>query len=333
MQRLSRRAWLCWCAAAAAVAARGAHAACEIPAIAHDPGRATLVFLDDRERPQGARLEELRQRLAAHGLGEERAHLATVAIAVGDDVLQCALERAGAARAVAICTASAPLARAVVQRQGDIPVVFALHGDPVGLGIVDRLGERRMNATGFTFETPVSPDLKAFELVADAFPAVRRVLVLADDAWGRHPARAAQLERVRQHLGLEASVASAPRDPAAELRRLGPAGAVAAYIPSSDLLLQGAPELVAALHRLGVPHLGGDERLLRHGAMLTFAPRRFAHWDAMAAMVRAILTGTPARELAVQWPAERLLSVSLAPWQRLGMSPPRRLLRRAHVIL
>ena len=333
MQRLSRRAWLRWCAAAAAAAARASQAACELPAIAHDPPRATLVFLDDRERPQVARLEELRQRLAAHGLGDERARLATLAIEARGDLLQCALERAGSARAVAICTASAPLASAVVQRHTDIPVVFALHGDPVALGIVDRLGERRVNATGFTFETPVSPDLKGFELVHDAFPEVRRVLVLADDAWSRRPARAAQLARVRHQLGLEVSVATAPREPAAELRRLGPAGTVAAYIPASDLLLQGAPELVAALHRLGVPHLAGDERLLRHGAMLTFAPRRFAHWDAMAAMVRAIAAGTPARSLAVQWPAERLLSVSLAPWQRLGMSPSRRLLRRAHVIL
>ena len=333
MQRLSRRAWLRWCAAAAAGAARASQAACELPAIGDDPARATLVFLDDRGRPQGARLEELRQRLAAHGLGEERARLATIAIEVRDDLAQCALDRAASARALAICTASAPLARAVVQRQGDVPVVFALHGDPVGLGIVDRLGARRANATGFTFETPVSPDLKGFELIADAFPSVRRVLVLADDSWARHPARAAQLERVRRQLGLEASVAMAPRDPAAELRRLGPAGSVAAYIPASDLLLQGAPELLAALHRVGAPHLAGDERLLRHGAMLTFAPRRFAHWDAMAAMIRAIASGTPARELAVQWPAERLLSVSLAPWQRLGLSPPRRLLRRAHAIL
>lgn len=332
MQRLSRRAWLRWCAAAVAAAARPSHAACELPPIADD-ARATLVFLDDRERPQGARLEELRQRLAAHGLGEERARLATLAIEAREELLECALERAVRARAAAICTVSAPLARAVVQRQRDIPLVFALHGDPVRLGIVDRMAERRVNATGFTFETPVSPDLKVFELVVDAFPGVRRVLVLADDGWARHPGRRAQLERVRRELGLDASIATAPRDPAAELRRLGPPGSVAAYIPAGDLLLQGAPELVAALHRIGVPHLAGDERLLRHDAMLTFAPRRFAHWDAMAAMVRAIVTGTPARALVVQWPAERLLSVSLAAWQRLGMSPPRRLLRRAHVIV
>ena len=332
MHRLSRRAWLRWCAAAAAAATCGpVRAACDgrlLPP--RDDARPAIAFIDDRDRPQGTRLEELRQRLAAHGLGEERLRLEAIA-AAGED-LGCVADDAALARPLALCTASAGVARALAQRASEVPLVFAIHGDPVALGVVDSLGVRRTNATGFTFETPVSPDLKALEILSEAFPEVRRVLVLADAAWARDPARAAQLQRVRERLHLQVAVAAAPRDPAAELQRLGPAGSVAAYLPSSELLLLGAPELLAALHRLRVPHLGGDERLLRHGAMLTLAPRRFAHWDVMASMLRALAAGTPAREMPVQWPIERLLSVSLAPWQRMGLAPPPRLLRRAHVI-
>jgi ABC-type uncharacterized transport system substrate-binding protein len=333
MDRMTRRDWLRACAAAVAASAGGVRAACEPWPRAGD-GRLLLVFLDDHARPQGPRLEELRQRLAAHGLGDDRLRFEVLALSAADQVaVRCAVAAAGAARPLAYCVASAPLARATLAHAGDVPVVFTVHEDPVAAGLVDALGTRRANATGFTFATPLAPELKGFELMAETFPRARRVLVLADDAWSRHAPRAAQLQRVRAALGLEVLVAARTRDPAAEVARAAAAGPIAAYLPGGDLMLRGAPELLALLQSQRVPHLCGDERALRQGAMLAYAPRRLVHWDAVAAMLRALAAGTPAREIPVQWPAEHLLSVSLAAWHRMGLVPAPRLLRRAHTVV
>jgi putative ABC transport system substrate-binding protein len=68
----------------------------------------------------------------------------------------------------------------------DVPVLFALSGDPVELGLVKSLGKPGGNFTGSTF---LSLELagKRVELLKDLFPNLRTLAVLSNtDHPGEH---------------------------------------------------------------------------------------------------------------------------------------------------
>src|SRR5262245_62894349 len=85
-----------------------------------------------------------------------------------------------------IVTSSAPETGAVKRSMTSIPIVFGLHGDPVGTGHVASLAKPGGNITGMA---SMAPDLsgKRFELLTEAFPKIARVAVLWNPA---NPAKA-----------------------------------------------------------------------------------------------------------------------------------------------
>src|SRR5882757_9519497 len=77
-----------------------------------------------------------------------------------------------------LAVSSGPATRAMTAVR-DVPVLFALSGDPVELGIVNSLGEPGGNFTGSTF---LSLELagKRVELLKEAVPSVRRLAVFSN---------------------------------------------------------------------------------------------------------------------------------------------------------
>src|SRR6476620_7098357 len=77
-----------------------------------------------------------------------------------------------------LAVSSGPATRAMTAVT-DVPVLFALSGDPVELGVVKSLGQPGGNFTGSTF---LSLDLagKRVELLKDLFPKLRTLAVLSN---------------------------------------------------------------------------------------------------------------------------------------------------------
>jgi putative ABC transport system substrate-binding protein len=77
-----------------------------------------------------------------------------------------------------LAVSSGPATRAMTAVT-DVPVLFALSGDPVELGLVKSLGEPGGNFTGSTF---LSLELagKRVELLKEAVPTVHRLAVLSN---------------------------------------------------------------------------------------------------------------------------------------------------------
>lgn len=336
---MNRRAFLRLCAATTASAAAGARAApCEPPPAFPDRGQAGrwVAFLEDSDALQGARLDEFRNRLAARGLGDDRLRVEPVLVRSDDPgAVRCALQAALARRPLAACTASTQAALLARPHLGDVPLLFATTADPVAAGLVDGAERREANAAGFTYDTPVPADRKCLELIAEAFPATRRVVVIADGAWLARPRTREELRLATARFGFELEVVAPVVSwrIAAALHEVEVRPQDAWYLPRGDALLHGVGPIMHLLQRHRLPHLFGEDRTIRSGALMAYGPPRLAHWEALAAIVQLVAAGAAAREIPIQRPSDFLLTLNAAQWQRFGIPLPRRILRRAHEIV
>lgn len=89
-----------------------------------------------------------------------------------------------------IVTAGPQPIRALLDAGTKTPIVFAIHSDPVGDGIVESLARPGGNVTGLSMANS-NLESKRLEVLKDAFSALKRVMILHDPIGGR---RVAQME-------------------------------------------------------------------------------------------------------------------------------------------
>jgi putative tryptophan/tyrosine transport system substrate-binding protein len=83
-----------------------------------------------------------------------------------------------------IVTAGPQPVRALLEAKVKRPIVFAIHSDPVGDGVVDSLAHPGRNVTGLSMANS-NLESKRLELLKDAFPKIARVAILHDPTLGR----------------------------------------------------------------------------------------------------------------------------------------------------
>src|SRR5215510_390648 len=92
-----------------------------------------------------------------------------------------------------LAVSSGPATRAMTAVT-EVPVLFALSGDPVALGIVKSLGQPGGNFTGSTFLS-LEVAGKRVELLKDIFPRLRRLAVLSNT---NHPGEQSEWRATRE---------------------------------------------------------------------------------------------------------------------------------------
>jgi putative ABC transport system substrate-binding protein len=107
---------------------------------------------------------------------------------------------------VAIQSANAP--RAARNATSSIPIVFAIGGDPVGLGLVNSLSRPGGNLTGTTFLVNTLA-AKRLELLHDLLPNVRVMGLLVNPKNPASPSETGDVETAARALGLELLVQNA----------------------------------------------------------------------------------------------------------------------------
>jgi putative ABC transport system substrate-binding protein len=325
---VKRREFLHVLAAAAMAAASPARAAS-----AHED-LPLVIFLDDSEAPQAERLLLFRQSLALSGLPPQRLTL-EIAEMPGSDAraLRRALATCVKRDPTAFVTASADIATNGLAFMARIPLVFSTQVDPVKLGMDSAAGGARRNVTGFSYDVPI--DMKAFEVLADAFPQARRVALVADRNWMEYHRANLDIAQIRERFGItiDLVIPAAPRSVEWEFERLLPARADACYVPNSDVTFFSAPALIAFLQRHRIPNLFASERALQLGALLSYGVRRDSHWEPMATMLRHILSGAQASDMPFERAREFVLGVNVAQAVKMGLRIPKHILRRANLVI
>ena len=238
-------------------------------------------------------------------------------------------------RGVGVIVANAaPETKAARQATRTIPIVSAIHGDPVGTGDVQSLARPGGNVTGVS---QLHPELSAkqLEVLKQVVPRLGRLAVL----WNADVSAKAGDWRVLQAAAPALGIALQSR----ELRR--PAdleGAFAAIRKDRPdaLLILGDPML--AMFRSSIAGFAAKEALpamypwkiaveagglISYGADLADLQRRAAWY------VDRILKGTNPADLPVQQPTKFELAINLKAARSLGLTIPQSvLLRTDHMI-
>ncbi|MCK1718539.1 ABC transporter substrate-binding protein [Bradyrhizobium sp. 141] len=218
-----------------------------------------------------------------------------------------------------LVVSSGPATR-VMTAVTDIPVLFALSGDPVALGVVKSLAHPGTNFTGSTF---LSLELagKRVELLKDIYPKLRKLAVFSNTDHPGEPLEwRATLESCR-NLGIEA--AYVPFCGAREIE----SGLMAAGKMDADALLV-FPDVVtlvqrekiaefAIAHRL--PSMFGWSEYCDAGGLLSYGANQRTTYFRLATYADRILRGENPSDLPVMRPEKFELAVNLKTARLLGI--------------
>jgi putative ABC transport system substrate-binding protein len=218
---------------------------------------------------------------------------------------------------------------------GQVPVVFAMVADPVGSGFIENLARPGGRITGFTnFEAAMGG--KWLEVLREASPQTRRVLVLMHPETSAHKQFWRSIEETAGLLEVEATAAGV-HHPAeverafVEFTKDGQGGAVIA-LPHAvtevnrDLIIKQA-----TAHRM--PSIFAFEAHAHAGALVTYGIDRADTILRTADYANRVLRGTKPADLPVQ-AAERFeLVVNLKTANALGLTISPTLLARADKVI
>ncbi len=309
--------------------AGGAAAALPVAASAQTAKQPTVGVLGLGNPPIEPFVKGLREALQAVGYSEDRNIRLEVRSAGGVAArlpeLAAELVRFKVDAIVAFQT---PAATAAKQATGEIPIVMAGVGDPVGTGLVASLARPGGNVTGTTVGS-VEVAGKLVELIRELLPAARRFAVLANESDPFTKPYLAENERVARSIGLEMDpVMVRPAAPLeAAFASMTDKRAEAVIIQGSLVRKDGID--LALRHRL--PSLSANAGVPRSGGLMAYAAG--AYFRETAAYVDKILKGAKPADLPVSFPTKFELIVNLKTAQQIGLTVPPTLLTRADEVI
>jgi putative tryptophan/tyrosine transport system substrate-binding protein len=215
-----------------------------------------------------------------------------------------------------------------------VPVVFAGHADPVGVGHVASLARPGGNATGLTM---LLTDIAAKELEAlkEALPSARRVGVLFTSTAPSHVPALEAANTAGQSLGLELRLVGVRgeedfQDAFAKMVHDGVDGVI---VLASTLTLSRRALLadLALKHRL--PSVFGAKDNVRAGGLMSYAPDSTDLTRRAATYIDKILKGAKPADLPVEQASRYELSINLKTAAKLGLAIPPTLLARADEVI
>jgi putative tryptophan/tyrosine transport system substrate-binding protein len=233
-----------------------------------------------------------------------------------------------------ILTRGTPAALAAKTTTGNIPVVMAASGDPVGSGIVASLARPGGNVTGLSSGITESFP-KRVELLAELFPGLKRVAAIINMGNPVVPAQWSAVEASARSLGIEAQLLDVRRpadlpgafDAAAKWR-------AEALVVGLDGVTQSNLRPIAELaakQRLPSIYPAKDYAML--GGLMTYGSSDFQMYHRAAAFVDKIIKGAKPAELPVEQPTKWEFVINLKTAKALGVTIPPSLLLRADELI
>jgi putative ABC transport system substrate-binding protein len=231
-----------------------------------------------------------------------------------------------------ILASATPSVQALQHANRTVPVVFAMVGDPVGMGVVASLARPGGNTTGFT-PNEFGFSAKWVERLKEIAPRVTRVAVLRDLTIG--PAQLSAIQAVAPSFGVELSAVGV--GDVGEIER-----GVAAFARSSNAGLVVTSSTSALVHRDLITMLAARHRLpavypfryfVTVGGLISYGANTADPYRRAAGYVDRILKGEKPADLPVQAPTRYELVINLKTAKALGLDMPATVLARADEVI
>jgi putative ABC transport system substrate-binding protein len=216
-----------------------------------------------------------------------------------------------------------------------IPIVFATHADPEGLGHVSSLARPGGNMTGLAV---MQPDItaKRLEMLKQTVPRATRFGVLWDSTAPSYRPVLEAAEAAKGKLGVQLLAVGvntvADYDGAFATMEHNRVSAV--LVHASILTVRDDPRLLAKLalkHRL--PTIFGARDNVVAGGLMSYAPDVVDLHRRAAAYIDKILKGATPADLPVEQASRYQLVINLKTAKALGITIPQSLLVRADEII
>jgi putative ABC transport system substrate-binding protein len=229
---------------------------------------------------------------------------------------------------------SSTYVEAARQATTTIPVVFAVHADPVGLGHVASLSRPGGNVTG-TSMLLTELAAKGLAMLSEALPHARRIGVLCNPTTPSHPRALQAVEAAGEKLGLSLRKVSARSfdefDGAFAAMTQEAIGGFLA-MASPPVVSQGAPLAALAL-KYRLPGMFPFKANVMAGGLMSYGANPDELYHRAAVYVDKILKGAKPADLPVEQASKYELVINLKTAKALGIDLPPTLLARADEVI
>jgi len=214
------------------------------------------------------------------------------------------------------------------------PVLFAISGDPVALGIAESLARPGRNFTGTTF---MSLDVarKRVEILKELMPHLRTLAVLSNTT---HPGEQLEYEATKGaaeafslRLVYAPFASGSDIDAALEQVRGSRPDAMLAFPGGATRVHKAKISAFARAH--GLPSMFGSREHCEVGGLASYGANQWATYVRLAAYADRLLRGEKPGDLPIEQPTRFELVLNLGTARALGLEIPPTLLARADEVI
>jgi putative ABC transport system substrate-binding protein len=215
-----------------------------------------------------------------------------------------------------------------------IPIVFAIHADPVALGHVASLARPGGNITGLTILFP-ELSVKALEMLISAVPKAKRIAVLWNPDTPSHTPTVKAVEEAGRTLRvqLQTVVARTGADLESAFAAMARAHAQAVLVLSSAFLTAERQHLTELAMRHRLPTMFSQGEFVDAGGLMSYGPDYGDLFRRSANYVDKILKGARPADLPVEQATKFELAINRKTAKVLGLTIPPSLLHRADRVI
>jgi len=232
-----------------------------------------------------------------------------------------------------LIVSSGPAIRAM-RATTDKPVLFAVSGDPIELGVAQSLAQPGRNFTGSTFLS-LEVAQKRVQLVRELLPDLRALAVLSN---ANHPGEQAEHNATKEAASaLSMRLAYVPFGVPSEIN-----GALERVRASGADAMLVFPDAVTMVHRARIAEFAAAQRLpsmfgwreyCDAGGLVSYGANQRATYVRLAAYADRLLRGEKPGDLPVEQPTMFELVINLKTAKAISVDIPPALLARADEVI
>jgi putative ABC transport system substrate-binding protein len=215
-----------------------------------------------------------------------------------------------------------------------IPIVFATHADPVGVGHVTSLAQPGGNITGRSVLL-TGLVAKQLEVLKETLPAAWRIGVLWNPTAPSHVPALKAIEAAGDKLGIQLFrvAARAVEDLDAALATMTREHVHACLVVSSPLFAAERAPLAELMLKLRLPGVYGTKEIVEAGGLISYSADFHDSIRRVASYIDKILKGAKPADLPVEQASKYVLVINLKTAKVLDITVPPLLLARADEVI
>jgi ABC-type uncharacterized transport system substrate-binding protein len=233
-----------------------------------------------------------------------------------------------------IVAGAAPAPEAAQRATSTIPIVMAIHTDPVGSGLVASLAKPEKNVTGVS---ALGSELvgKRLQLLKEVIPGISRVAVLSNptDTTQALVLKEAEVAARSLKVRLQVLEARAPSDFAGAFSAMTKDRAGGVIILTSSMFYDQRARIAELAAQSRLPAMYSEKDYAKAGGLMAYGVNLGESFRRAATYVDKILKGAKPGDLPIEQPTKFELALNLKTAKVLGLTIPPSLLLRADELI